>query len=54
MLNTLWKVTRLNTLTLNYWQVLRVLEAAAAFISAVTPGPVVAREVLHNCPLAAP
>ena len=54
MLSTLWKITRLNTLTLNYWPVPRALEAAAAFISAVTPGPVVAREVHHNYQLVAP
>ena len=54
MLGTLLRITSLNIPTLNYWPVRKVLEAAAVFISAVTPGVLVASEVHRRSQLAGP
>jgi hypothetical protein len=54
MPDTLLRITNLNIPTLNYWPVRKVLEAAAVFISAVTPGVLVASEVHRSSQLAGP
>jgi hypothetical protein len=56
VLNAVQKITNLNIRTLNYWPVHKVLEVAAAFTSAATPGALhlVVSEVHRSCQLAAP
>jgi hypothetical protein len=56
VLNALRRSINLNITTLSYWPVRRVLEPAAALMSAVIPGVLhlVATEVRHSCQLMVP